>query len=130
MTFFSFHMSQNTRTYQLKTSIAGGIAGCLAKTVVAPLDRVKILFQTNNPSFVKYSGSFLGVFLATKSIYLDSGIHGLLQGHSATLLRIYPYASIKFAAYEQFKLLLAKNSNKNTIGARRFLAGALAGSCI
>lgn len=29
---------------------------CQAKSVVAPLDRVKILFQTSNPEFQKYAG--------------------------------------------------------------------------
>lgn len=33
-------------------------------------------------------------------IYREAGVRGLLQGHSATLLRIFPYAGIKFMAYE------------------------------
>lgn len=44
--------------YIMRTMVAGGIAGCAAKTAIAPLDRVKILFQTSNPHFSKYSGAF------------------------------------------------------------------------
>lgn len=35
----------------LKRIIAGGLAGILAKSVVAPADRVKILFQVTNEKF-------------------------------------------------------------------------------
>lgn len=41
------------------------------------------------------------MFRASKDIYAETGIRGLLQGHSATLIRIFPYAAIKFMAYDQ-----------------------------
>ena len=35
----------------LKALLAGGLAGMAGKSVVAPLDRVKILFQTQSVSY-------------------------------------------------------------------------------
>ena len=96
-----------------------------AKTIIAPLDRVKILFQARNPVFDKYAGksqdertaaqrvltlvegTFTGVFKAGRVIMKDTGLRGLFQGHSVTLLRIFPYAAIKFVAYEQYRAVSA-----------------------
>jgi solute carrier family 25 protein 16 len=97
-----------------------------AKTTVAPLDRVKILFQTNNPQFAKYSSSWTGLGRALGDIYAHHGLVGLFRGHSATLLKIYPYAAIKFVAYEQYRALIIGAKNQET-WFRRFSAGALAG---
>jgi solute carrier family 25 (mitochondrial carrier protein), member 16 len=47
----------------------------------------------------------MGVFRASKDIYAETGVRGLLQGHSATLLRIFPYAAIKFMAYEKIHIV-------------------------
>lgn len=41
----------------LKTFLSGGLAGCVAKTAVAPLDRIKIHFQVRNPSFEPFIGT-------------------------------------------------------------------------
>ncbi|KAI1273360.1 mitochondrial carrier domain-containing protein [Xylaria sp. FL0933] len=112
--------------YILRSFVAGGIAGCAAKTTVAPLDRVKILFQTSNPQFAKYTGSWLGLSRALKDIYAQHGVVGLFRGHSATLLKIYPYAAIKFVAYEQYRALIIGARHQET-WLRRFSTGALAG---
>lgn len=50
-------------------------------------------------------GTWLGVFRASKDIYADTGVRGLLQGHSATILRIFPYAAIKFMSYEKIHMV-------------------------
>ncbi|GAA5972311.1 hypothetical protein JCM8115_005967 [Rhodotorula mucilaginosa] len=119
-------LDRDSLQYALTSGFAGGIAGCVAKTSVAPLDRVKILFQTRNPDYQKYAGTWTGVFRASRDIYAETGIRGLLQGHSATLIRIFPYAAIKFMAYDQIHSMLMPTAESETSG-RRFLAGSLAG---
>ncbi|KAF7544225.1 hypothetical protein G7046_g9828 [Stylonectria norvegica] len=115
-----------TLDYVWKSGVAGGFAGCAAKTVVAPLDRVKILFQARNPLFAKYTGSWFGVATAMKDIYHQEGVTGLYRGHSATLLRIFPYAGIKFLAYEQVRgVIISRPSHETPM--RRLLSGSLAG---
>ncbi|KAF7544593.1 hypothetical protein G7Z17_g9828 [Cylindrodendrum hubeiense] len=112
--------------YVWRSGVAGGMAGCAAKTVVAPLDRVKILFQARNPIFAKYAGSWVGVATAMKDIYRQDGMLGLYRGHSATLLRIFPYAGIKFLAYEQIRAVIIPRRSHET-PMRRLLSGSLAG---
>ncbi|EJT52006.1 coenzyme A transporter [Trichosporon asahii var. asahii CBS 2479] len=116
--------------YIITSGIVGGIAGCVAKTAIAPLDRVKILFQTSNSDFRKYAGT---ADMSENTTYNrhacwfdpcygqdipDDGVLGLFQGHSATLLRVFPYAGIKFMFYDWIE--------KRTPG-RFFLAGATSG---
>ncbi|KAI1503914.1 mitochondrial carrier protein LEU5 [Biscogniauxia marginata] len=117
---------KHSMNYIVRSGIAGGLAGCAAKTTVAPLDRVKILFQTSNPQFAKYQGSWVGVVTAIRDIYASDGVMGLFRGHSATLLKIYPYAAIKFVAYEQYRAVIIGSRQQET-WFRRFSTGALAG---
>lgn len=48
------------------------------------------------------------------------------EGHSATLVRIFPYAAIKFMSYEQYKIMFMPTKDKHT-PLRRLLAGSFAG---
>ena len=120
--------NKNTTEYRFKTLIAGGIAGCAAKTIVAPLDRIKILFQTHHQHYIHYQNIRLGYWQALMEIQRNNGVRGLFRGHSATLLRIFPYAGVKFMAYEQFKNIIMPTKTHETSG-RNFVCGALAGVC-
>lgn len=53
-------------------------------------------------------------------------MRGLFKGHSATLLRIFPYAAIKFLAYEQVRAAVIPTKDKET-SFRRLISGSLAG---
>ncbi|KAM0277156.1 hypothetical protein ACHAQH_006002 [Verticillium albo-atrum] len=121
-------LRQKTRSfdYLWRSGVAGGLAGCAAKTVVAPLDRVKILFQASSPQFAKYTGSWFGVVTAMRDIHSQDGVTGLFRGHSATLLRIFPYAGIKFLAYEQIRSVVIRNRDEETPW-RRLISGSMAG---
>lgn len=117
-------------TYKaLKTLVCGGVAGAVAKTVIAPFDRVKIHFQVQNPAMVAYSGRLSGIFGALHSIYKTTGFLGLYRGHSAMLLRIFPYAAINFYSYEYFKsILYGTKTAESVVWWKRLLAGSLAGA--
>lgn len=119
-------LEKQSMDYIIRSGIAGGLAGCAAKTVVGPLDRVKILFQASNPQFAKYTGSWFGVFTAMSDINKTDGLRGLFRGHSATLLRVFPYAGIKFLAYEQIRHIIIPSKASET-SVRRFASGSLAG---
>lgn len=90
-------------SYVSRSLLAGGLAGCMAKTAVAPLDRVKLLFQGSNSSVSRFSGSMIGAFRAVHWIGQEQGIRGIYKGHQATLLRIFPYAALNYMCYEQYK---------------------------
>ncbi|OTF78922.1 solute carrier family 25-like protein [Euroglyphus maynei] len=103
--------------------IAGALAGAMAKTVIAPLDRTKIYFQTQNKIF-----TFPGVMDFLLKSYRESGFTSLWRGNSATMARVVPYAAIQYSSHEQFKHLLQVETNDQKAHPHRsFIAGSLAG---
>ncbi len=55
-------------------------------------------------------GTWSGAFRAVSQIYSENGVRGLLQGHSATLLRIFPYAATRFIVYDQVEYVRSLSS--------------------
>lgn len=82
----------------VKELIAGGVAGGVAKTAVAPLERVKILFQTRKAEFQS-----IGLIGSFRKIVRTEGLLGFYRGNGASVARIVPYAALHYMAYEQYR---------------------------
>lgn len=99
--------------------LSGSIAGAVAKTLIAPLDRTKIIFQTS--SVKEFSWRAMGAEM--NRIIKEEGVLSLWRGHSATLSRVIPYAALQFASFDTIKSLHGGPMNK----AELLMAGAAAG---
>ncbi|KAJ7503040.1 mitochondrial carrier [Mycena galericulata] len=108
-----------------RSALAGGFAGGLAKTAVAPLERVKILLQTHNAEFIRFSGKS-GAVQALQYIVQTQGFRGLYQGHTLTLARAIPHAAVGYTVYEKVSKWLMPTPEYQT-SVRRLTTGALTG---
>ncbi|RMZ56638.1 hypothetical protein APUTEX25_002727, partial [Auxenochlorella protothecoides] len=119
---------QNLTWAQLTKSLcAGGIAGAVSRTSVAPLERLKILMQVQGTEKV-YTGIFQGV----RHMWVSDGIRGLFKGNGLNCIRIIPNQAIKFMTYEQLSrkishALIDRGGDGQLTPGLRLAAGAGAG---
>ncbi|EDL32071.1 solute carrier family 25 (mitochondrial carrier, Graves disease autoantigen), member 16, isoform CRA_a [Mus musculus] len=107
--------------YWLRSFLAGGIAGCCAKTTVAPLDRVKVLLQAHNRHY-----KHLGVLSTLRAVPQKEGYLGLYKGNGAMMIRIFPYGAIQFMAFEHYKTFITTKLGVSG-HVHRLMAGSMAG---
>ncbi|KAI7834662.1 mitochondrial carrier domain-containing protein [Kickxella alabastrina] len=103
--------------------VAGGVSGAVSRTVVSPLERMKILFQVRGGA----SASYNGVFGTLAKIWREEGMAGYMRGNGTNVVRIVPYSAVQFATYEQLKQMLIEDGKTELDTPRRLLAGAGAG---
>ncbi|KAG6489631.1 hypothetical protein ZIOFF_050906 [Zingiber officinale] len=91
-----------------KSLVAGGVAGGVSRTAVAPLERLKILLQVQNPHYIQYNGTIQGL----KYIWRSEGFIGLFKGNGTNCARIIPNSAVKFFTYEQASRFLGSKASK------------------
>lgn len=79
-----------------KSLVAGGVAGGLSRTAVAPLERLKILMQVQGNDKV-----YKGVWQGLVHMMRTEGMRGMFKGNGTNCARIIPNSAVKFFTYEQ-----------------------------
>ncbi|WRX26906.1 Mitochondrial substrate/solute carrier - like 10 [Theobroma cacao] len=87
--------------YFLLELIAAGASSSLAKTTVAPLERIKILLQTKAEGFHS-----VGVYGSLKKLVKYEGLRGLYKANGVSILRMLPHSAFQYMTYEQYRSLL------------------------
>jgi solute carrier family 25 protein 42 len=102
----------------------GAVAGVVAKTAVAPVERVKMRFQISSDKFTLTKGYLYG-----RDIIKKGGIKSLWKGHSTTVIRVAPLAGISFAAHDYAELEFKEYLKTDTLPfIYKFLAGSIGGA--
>jgi len=88
--------------------IAGGIAGAVSRTVVSPLERLKILFQVQSAGRDAYK---MSVPKALAKMWREEGLRGFMAGNGTNCIRIIPYSAVQFGAYNFYKPVSSPSDN-------------------
>mmetsp|Transcript_12699 Transcript_12699/g.27519 ORF Transcript_12699/g.27519 Transcript_12699/m.27519 type:complete len:330 (+) Transcript_12699:393-1382(+) len=110
-----------------KSLLAGGIAGGISRTAVAPLERLKILMQVQGNQKV-YKGTWQGLIHMART----EGLKGMMKGNGANCVRIIPNSAVKFLCYEHISREISDYQRATTGSGQltpvlRLAAGAGAG---
>ncbi|KAL2629662.1 hypothetical protein R1flu_014348 [Riccia fluitans] len=112
---------------EISLFLAGAVAGAAAKTVTAPLDRVKLLMQVHGVQAAQAGVKRgIGFIEAILKIGTEEGVKGYWRGNLPQVIRVIPYSAVQLFAYETYKKLL-KGDNEELPVLRRLAAGACAG---
>merc|ERR1712070_803201 len=114
--------------------MGGGTAGAIAKTATAPIERVKLLIQTQdaNPKIIsgevqRYSG-ILNCFTRVTS---EQGFMAFWRGNTVNVIRYFPTQAFNFAFKDTIKAMFPKYNPKTefwSFFATNMASGGLAGA--
>ncbi|KAG6554263.1 hypothetical protein Mapa_004179 [Marchantia paleacea] len=123
-------------------AIAGAVAGGISRSVVSPLDVIKIRFQVQlEPTSTRLGAlgathvvsKYTGILQATRDILREEGLPGLWRGNVPALFMVMPYTAIQFVVLQKFKSVAASyqegDKNPGHLSSRMaYASGAVAGT--
>ncbi|PLN77474.1 putative mitochondrial carrier protein [Aspergillus taichungensis] len=104
--------------------IGGGVAGAVSRTIVSPLERLKILLQIQSVGREEYR---LSIWKALVKIGKEEGWRGFMRGNGTNCIRIVPYSAVQFGSYNFYKKFAEPSPNADLSPVRRLICGGAAG---
>mmetsp|Transcript_73405 Transcript_73405/g.153213 ORF Transcript_73405/g.153213 Transcript_73405/m.153213 type:complete len:303 (-) Transcript_73405:130-1038(-) len=118
------------RGMRLDTLLAGGIAGGCARTITAPLDRVKILMQTQRITSGGAQDKYQGLWQSLVRVYKEDGFRSYWRGNGANCIRVVPYSATQFVTFDHCKTFVCDYFGQSAPTVpQRLVCGATAGMC-
>lgn len=108
----------------------GGISGVIAKTICAPIERVKLIMQTQDTN-PKITTKYTGMANCFSRVAKEEGFWALWRGNWANVVRYFPTQAFNFAfkdAYQKIFNPYNKNVNPYKWFVGNLLSGGMAGA--
>ncbi|EGR32799.1 solute carrier family protein, putative [Ichthyophthirius multifiliis] len=122
--YFAFQQKHTLWRYCYTSFIAHSIS----RTIFAPLERVKILMQSQN-SIINDQLRYQSTSEAFQRIYKEQGLASFWRGNLTNIYRVIPQNFLKFAAYNHFKDVFLSQKDKQYYGYDLLLRNLLLGVC-
>ncbi|KAI1171404.1 mitochondrial carrier domain-containing protein [Nemania sp. FL0916] len=104
---------------------AGGVAGAVSRTVVSPLERLKILLQVQSAGHTEYK---LSVGKALGKMWREEGWRGFMRGNGTNCIRIVPYSAVQFGSYNLYRRHFFERDAGTVMNPfQRLICGGIAG---
>jgi solute carrier family 25 (adenine nucleotide translocator) protein 4/5/6/31 len=93
----------------------GGVSGAIAKTCTAPIERVKLIIQTQDANPKIMSGEvprYTGIGNCFTRVYSEQGLQAFWRGNFTNVIRYFPTQAFNFAFKDTFKTMFPKKDPK------------------
>lgn len=114
--------------------LAGGVSGAVAKTCTAPIERVKLLIQTQDANSRIMSGEvarYNGIIDCFVRVAKEQGLKAFWRGNLTNIIRYFPTQAFNFAFKDTIKAMFPKADKKTEFGkffAINIFSGGVAGA--
>ncbi|EYU32322.1 hypothetical protein ABFS82_05G139100 [Erythranthe guttata] len=113
---------------------AGAVMGGVVHTIVAPIERAKLLLQTQESNMAILAGGphrrFKGMVDCIARTVREEGILSLWRGNGSSVIRYYPSVALNFSLKDLYRNILRGNAKEGDFlwgPSSNFIAGSAAG---